>query len=78
MGGQCMPVGHEEQAGQFGLQLDPVLQGAVIVAQVQRAGGAHAGDDAIRIHGSRLGGKEGNHADHHVGRFSQWNSKVIG
>ena len=51
MGGQRVPVGHEEQAGQLGLQLDPVLQGTVIVAQVQRARGAHAGDDAVRIHG---------------------------
>ena len=36
---QRMPIGHEKQARQFGLQLDPVLQGAVVMAQMQRARG---------------------------------------
>ena len=43
--GERMPVGHEEVA-LLVLQLHPVLQGAVIVAQVQGAGGAHARDNA--------------------------------
>src|SRR5258706_7289510 len=41
-----MPVGGEEKARHFILQLDPVFQGAVIVADVQRTGRAHAGENA--------------------------------
>jgi hypothetical protein len=29
------------------LELDPVLEGAEVVADVETSGGAHAGDDAI-------------------------------
>ena len=42
MGGQCVPVGDEEKALHFGLQTHPIFQRAVVVAQVQRAGRAHA------------------------------------
>ena len=52
--GQRMPVGDEKQALVLVLQLDPVLQHAVIVAEMQRAGRAHAGQDAIREHGRNL------------------------
>jgi hypothetical protein len=38
-----MPVGDEEQAGIFMLKPYPVLEDAVVVTKVQRAGGAHAG-----------------------------------
>jgi hypothetical protein len=48
--GERMPIGHEEEAVVLGLQPDPVLQRAVVVAEVQRAGGAHAGEDAIGCH----------------------------
>src|SRR5258706_15785512 len=41
-----MPVGGEEKARHFILQLDPVFQGAVIVADVQRTGRTHAGENA--------------------------------
>ena len=37
-----MPVGDEEEALVLILQLHPVAQSAVVVAQMQRAGGAHA------------------------------------
>jgi hypothetical protein len=50
-GGQRMPVGDEEKAFIFVLQLEPVLQDAVIVSQVQGAGRAHAGQDAFGGHG---------------------------
>ena len=47
--GKRMPVGHEIETlvGRIGLQIDPVLQRAEIVADVQAAGGAHAGEDAF-------------------------------
>ena len=41
--GQRMPVGDEEQAGIFMLELDPVGEHAVVVAEVEAPGGAHAG-----------------------------------
>ena len=49
--GQRVPVGDEEQARVLVLQLHPVLQRAVVVAEVQRAGGAHAGQNAVVEHG---------------------------
>ena len=52
VGGERMPVGDEEKARVFRLQADPVLQHAVVVAEVQRAGGAHAGEDARFEHQS--------------------------
>ena len=44
--GQRVPVGDEVEAVVVVLQPHPVLQRAVVVAEVQRAGGAHAGEDA--------------------------------
>ena len=44
--GQRMPVGHEVEAVVLVLQAHPVLQRTVVVAEVQRAGGAHAGQHA--------------------------------
>ena len=43
-GGQGVPVGDEEVAVVFALQLHPVLDHAVVVAEVQAPGGAHAGE----------------------------------
>ena len=48
---QGVPVGGEEEAGVLGLQLDPVFQDAVVVAEVETPGGAHAGEDAFSEHG---------------------------
>ncbi len=48
---QRVPVGDEEEARVLVLQPHPVLQRAVVVAEVQRAGRAHAGKHAIREHG---------------------------
>ena len=42
--GQHVPVGDEEEALVLVLQLDPVAQRAVVVAEVQRPGGPHAGE----------------------------------
>ena len=44
VGGEGVPVGDEIEAfvGGIGLQPDPVLEGAEIVADVETAGGAHA------------------------------------
>jgi hypothetical protein len=53
--GQRMPVGDEEEALVFVLQPHPVLQGAVVVAEVHGAGGAHAGEDS-RSHGGYRAG----------------------
>ena len=50
--GERVPVGDEEEARILVLQLDPVLERAVVVAEVHRAGGAHAGKYAILEHGS--------------------------
>jgi|GEM_PF-6705142 len=46
-GGQRVPVGHEEEAVVILLVLDPVEEHAEIVAEVERPGGPHAGDDAV-------------------------------
>ena len=48
--GQRVPVGDEVEAVVVVLQAHPVLQGAVVVAEVHGAGGAHAGEDA-GLHG---------------------------
>src|SRR5579872_3834601 len=45
-GGEHVPVGDEEETLVLVLQLHPVAQRAVVVAEVQPAGGPHAGDDA--------------------------------
>src|SRR6267142_3764236 len=49
IGGEGMPVGDEVEAFVvgIGLELDPVLQGAKVVADVETSGGAHAGDDSV-------------------------------
>ncbi len=39
-----MPIGDEEIAFVLVLQLDPILEGAVIIAEVQQPGGPHAGE----------------------------------
>jgi phosphoribosylglycinamide formyltransferase-1 len=44
---QRMPVGDEVEAVVVGLQADPVLQRAVVVAEMQLAGRPHAGEDAL-------------------------------
>ena len=50
-GGEHVPVGDEEEALVLVLQLHPVAQRAVVVAEVQPAGGAHAGQHAPRRRG---------------------------
>ena len=50
IGRQGMPVGGKEEAGILRLQLDPVFQYTVIVAEVETPGGAHAGEDAFSEH----------------------------
>src|SRR5262245_65998763 len=50
-GGEHVPVGDEEEALVLILQLDPVTQRAMPVAEVQRAGRTHAGKDAPRRRG---------------------------
>ena len=50
IGRQRVPVSNEEQTGVFPLQLDPVLQHAVVVAKMERTGGAHAGKDSFCEH----------------------------
>jgi len=49
--GQRMPVGDEKQALVFVLQAQPVFEHAMVVAKVQAPGGAHAGENAVGIHG---------------------------
>jgi len=51
---QRVPVGDEEEAVVIFLQPHPVLQGPVVVAEVQRTGGAHAGENAGLGHGRKL------------------------
>ena len=56
--GEGVPVGDEEKAvvGGIVLQVDPVLESAEVVADVQASGGAHAGENAFRRESSsRLG-----------------------
>ena len=52
LGGQGMPVGNEEEAVVRALQANPVFQRAVVVAQVQSAGRAHARKHARARSGS--------------------------
>ena len=50
-GGQRVPIGNEEIAFVLVLQLDPILQRAVKIAQVQLAGRPHAGEHAAILNG---------------------------
>ena len=53
--GKGVPVGHEEEGFMVVLHVYPVLEGAEIVADMQRAGGAHARNGAVvRRHGVLL------------------------
>src|SRR6266481_7373968 len=56
VGGEGVPVGDEVETfvRGIGLELDPVLQGAEVVADVETSGGAHAGDDSVRGSGQVL------------------------
>ncbi len=47
--GEGVPVGDEVEAvvGRIGLQSDPVLESAEVIADVETAGGAHAGENAF-------------------------------
>ena len=51
-----VPVSYEVETFviEIGLELDPVLEGAETVADVETSGGAHAGDDSIRGSGQVL------------------------
>ncbi len=49
VGGQRVPVGDEEEAVVLVLQVDPVAQGADVVAEVQLAGGSHAAQHAAFV-----------------------------
>ncbi len=51
--GQCVPVGDEVEALVVLLHAHPVLQRAVVVAEVHRAGRAHSGEDSL-LHGAEL------------------------
>src|SRR5882672_604405 len=44
--GKSVPIGDKEKAVVRILELDPVLQRANVVAEMQLAGGAHAAEDA--------------------------------
>ena len=46
VGGQGVPVGDEEEAVVLVLQVDPVAQGANVIAQMQLARGSHAAQHA--------------------------------
>ena len=48
---QRVPVGDEEVAFVFVLQLHPILQDTMVMAEVQTASGAHAGKDALVLTG---------------------------
>ncbi len=43
-------LGNEEQTGILVLELDPVLEHAVVVAEMQATGRAHAGEDSFCVH----------------------------
>jgi hypothetical protein len=60
LGGQRVPVGDEEEAGILVLQPDPVLQHAVVVAEMQAAGRAHPGEDSFCVHVLSSTVQEGN------------------
>jgi hypothetical protein len=46
-----VPIGHEEKAFILGivLQLDPILEGAEVMADVEAPGGAHAAEDSFFV-----------------------------
>mgnify|MGYP007125368317 CR=1 FL=1 len=50
MRGQRMPVGDEEQARVFVLELDPVFENPVVMAKMKGARGAHAGKNTFSVH----------------------------
>ena len=54
-GGEGVEVGDEEEAVVLVLELDPVVEGSHVVAEMEAPGGAHAGEDA----GARIGGVGG-------------------
>jgi len=62
VGGEGVEVGDEEVAVVVLLEVDPVVEGTHVVAEVQATGGAHAGEDAgagggagwIRVHESNF------------------------
>ena len=56
--GERMPVGDKIKALEFVLQAHPVFEYAVIVAQMQCASGAHAGEYAVYEHGFILPGHQ--------------------
>ena len=47
VGGQRMPVRHEEEALVLVLESHPVAQHAVVVPEMQPSSGAHPGEDAL-------------------------------
>ena len=55
VGGEGVPVHHDEEALVLVLQPHPVVEGAGQVAEVQRPRGPHAGEDAGTGHAGRGG-----------------------
>ena len=49
MGRQRVPVGNEEEAFVFVLQLEPILECAEIMAQMETAGWPHAAQDSFAL-----------------------------
>ena len=49
IGGECVPVGHEEKAVVLVLHAHPVIQSADKVPQMQFAGGAHTAEHAFAL-----------------------------
>lgn len=56
MRGQRMPVRNKEKTGMQGLQPSPIFESAMIMAEMQRAGGSHSRDNAFRRIGRASGG----------------------
>ena len=56
---QRVPVGDEEQAGMLMLEANPVLEHPVVMAEMERPGGAHAGKDTFCVHGLSVKSENG-------------------
>src|SRR5882762_412111 len=49
---ECVPIGDEEVALVLVLQFDPILERAMVVAEMQQSAGAHAGEDSSILDGT--------------------------
>jgi hypothetical protein len=50
MRGERVPVGYKKKTFVFVLELDPVFQNAMVMAEMQATRGAHTGKNSVSVH----------------------------